>query len=111
MTTELLYRTDAYLQATPARVLFHTPEGGIVTDRTVFYATGGGQPGDSGRVEWDGGRLTIATALKVEGGGIALVRTDGRLQFDVNMTNLTKANLKPSSQMMRLVRQVIGSVR
>ncbi len=46
-----------------------------------------------------------------QGGGIALVRTDGRLQFDVNMTNLTKANLKPSSQMMRLVRQVIGSVR
>jgi len=51
----------------------HTPEGGIVVDRTVFYATGGGQPGDCGLVEWDGGRLTIATAVKVEGGGIALV--------------------------------------
>ena len=73
MMTEPLFRADAYLREVEARVIGHTPEGGIVVDRTVFYATGGGQPGDSGRVEWDGGRLTIATALKVEGGGIALV--------------------------------------
>jgi misacylated tRNA(Ala) deacylase len=76
MTTELLFRTDAYLQATPARVLFHTPEGGIVTDRTVFYATGGGQPGDSGVMVWEGGRLAIATAVKAEGGGVAHVAAE-----------------------------------
>ena len=29
----------------------HTPEGGILTDRTVFYPTGGGQPGD-GAGQW-----------------------------------------------------------
>lgn len=73
MITEPLFRADAYLREVEGRVIGHTPEGGIVVDRTVFYATGGGQPGDSGRVEWEGGRLTIATALKVEGGGIALV--------------------------------------
>lgn len=73
MTTELLFRADPYLQTAEARVLAHTPEGGIVLDRTVFYPTGGGQPGDSGLLVWDGGRLAIATAVKAEGGGVALV--------------------------------------
>ena len=73
MTTELLFRDDPYLHSAPARVLAHTPEGGIVLDRTVFYPTGGGQPGDSGWLSWPGGRLAIATTVKVEGGGVALV--------------------------------------
>jgi misacylated tRNA(Ala) deacylase len=54
-------------------VLGHTPEGGILIDRSVFYPTGGGQPGDSGRIRWDGGALSVATAVKAEGGMIALV--------------------------------------
>lgn len=73
MITDLLFRTDPYLQAAEARVVAHTPEGALVLDRTVFYPTGGGQPGDSGVLDWGGGRLSIATALKVEGGGVALV--------------------------------------
>ena len=76
--TELLYRADAYLQACEARVIGHTPEGGIVVDRSVFYATGGGQPGDNGHIEWDGGRMAIATAVKVEGGDVALVPAEPR---------------------------------
>ena len=71
--TELLFREDAYLTECPAVVVAHTPEGGIVVDRTVFYPTGGGQPGDCGVVLWGGGRLAIATAVKVEGGQVALV--------------------------------------
>jgi misacylated tRNA(Ala) deacylase len=66
--TELLFRADPYLQAADARVVAHTPEGGLVVDRSVFYPTGGGQPGDSGMLDWDGGRLPIATTIKVEGG-------------------------------------------
>lgn len=73
MMTAPLFRDDAYLRETASTVLAHTPEGGIVVDRSVFYATGGGQPGDSGWISWDGGRMAIATAVKVEGGGIALV--------------------------------------
>lgn len=73
MTTDLLFRTDAYLREANATVLAHTPEGGIVVDRSVFYATSGGQPGDNGQISWHGGKLTIATAVKVEGGLIALV--------------------------------------
>lgn len=71
--TDLLFRDEPYLASADATVIAHTPEGGLVIDRSVFYATAGGQPGDSGFVTWDGGRLSIATAVKVEGGGIALV--------------------------------------
>ena len=73
MMTELLFRADAYQQSAEARVIAHTPEGALVLDRTVFYPTGGGQPGDSGVLDWDGGRMHIATSIKVEGGGVALV--------------------------------------
>lgn len=68
-----LFRDDAYMQSLRARVIAHTPEGGIVLDQTVFYPSGGGQPGDSGRLEWAGGALDIATAVKSDLGGIALV--------------------------------------
>jgi misacylated tRNA(Ala) deacylase len=44
MTTALLFRDDAYLREAKTRVLGHTPEGGIVVEASVFYATGGGQP-------------------------------------------------------------------
>jgi misacylated tRNA(Ala) deacylase len=70
--TELLFRDDAYLAAADCQIIGHTPEGGLVVDRSVFYATGGGQPGDSGVLEWGGGSVPIATALKVDG-GIALI--------------------------------------
>ncbi|MDQ2065070.1 alanyl-tRNA editing protein [Xinfangfangia sp. CPCC 101601] len=73
--TELLFRTDPYLQSAPARVLAHTPEGGIILDRTVFYPNGGGQPGDSGWLRWEGGRLGIATAVKA-GAEVALVPSE-----------------------------------
>ncbi len=76
--TELLFRDDAYLTQCTARVLGHTPEGGIVVDRSVFYTTGGGQPGDSGQIDWDGGTMAIATAVRVEGGAVALVPAEAR---------------------------------
>jgi misacylated tRNA(Ala) deacylase len=66
--TVLLFREDAYLAEAEAVVVAHTPEGAIVLDRTVFYPTGGGQPGDSGHLIWDAQKLAIATAVKVEGG-------------------------------------------
>lgn len=71
--TALLFRDDPYLREAEARVTGHTAEGGILLDRTVFYPTGGGQPGDSGALVWDGGRVAIATAVKAEGGQVALV--------------------------------------
>jgi misacylated tRNA(Ala) deacylase len=64
MPTELLFRNDAYLPETDATVIAVNDRGGIVLDRTVFYATGGGQPGDTGRLlRADGSSITIATAV------------------------------------------------
>jgi misacylated tRNA(Ala) deacylase len=71
--TELLFREDAYLAAADCRIIGHTPEGGLIVDRSVFYPTGGGQPGDSGAIEWSGGVLPIATTLKLPDGGVALI--------------------------------------
>ncbi|HEY9038948.1 MAG TPA: alanyl-tRNA editing protein [Roseovarius sp.] len=58
------FRTDAYLSEAPGQVIAHTAEGGVVLDRSLFYPTGGGQPGDSGHLVWSGGSLQIATAVK-----------------------------------------------
>jgi len=76
--TEMLFRDDAYLRDAPARVLDHTPEGGIVLDASLFYPTGGGQPGDSGALSWNGQSLAIATAVKGEKDLIVLVPAEPR---------------------------------
>lgn len=64
--TEALFREDAYLTECKAEVLAINDRGGIVLDRTVLYPTGGGQPGDSGTLSWDGGSCAIAVAVKGE---------------------------------------------
>ncbi len=76
MITEALYRSEPYLAETRAQVVAHTSEGGLVTDRTVFYPTGGGQPGDAGWIAWDGGRIPIATAVKGDAGAVVLVPSE-----------------------------------
>lgn len=71
--TQELFREDAYTREARAEVIAHTPEGGLVLDGTIFYPKGGGQPGDSGSIAWDGKEMDIATAVKGEGDAIVLV--------------------------------------
>lgn len=68
-----VYRTDPYARDLAARVMSHTEEGGIVLDQALFYPTGGGQPGDSGWIDWDGQTLAIATTVKGGAGESVLV--------------------------------------
>jgi misacylated tRNA(Ala) deacylase len=62
--TEELFREDAYLKDCVARVV-GVDEAGIRLNRTVFYPTGGGQPGDTGRLlRADGSSVAIADTRK-----------------------------------------------
>ncbi|MGA8969229.1 MAG: alanyl-tRNA editing protein, partial [Pseudolabrys sp.] len=64
MPTQCLFRDDSYLKTCDARVVALTDQGGIVLDRTVFYATSGGQPGDTGALTTEAGaRIPIETAI------------------------------------------------
>lgn len=90
--TERLYLSDAYLRTTTARVeaVEPDPEGGdrhrIRLDRTVMYATGGGQPHDTGHLA---GLEVIAVTSSggdvwhtVEGGPVPEVGTEVTVEID-----------------------------
>src|SRR5579884_924815 len=65
--TELVFREDAYARSCPARVV-GADERGIRLDRTVFYPTGGGQPGDTGILRLASGEaIAIVDTVKGEG--------------------------------------------
>ncbi|MEM8814032.1 MAG: alanyl-tRNA editing protein [Pseudomonadota bacterium] len=64
--TDPLFRDDAYLSVCDAKVLGVNDRGGILLDRSNFYATGGGQPGDIGHLERSDGS-TIAIGATVFG--------------------------------------------
>jgi misacylated tRNA(Ala) deacylase len=63
MPTDCLFREDSYLTSTPAIVVGLTEQGGIVLDRTCFYATSGGQPGDTGVLVASSGELPLGPAI------------------------------------------------
>jgi misacylated tRNA(Ala) deacylase len=64
MTTELVFRADAYARSCQARIVA-ADERGIRLDRTVFYPMGGGQPGDIGVLRLaDGGVISIVDTVK-----------------------------------------------
>ncbi|EJN01656.1 alanyl-tRNA editing protein [Phyllobacterium sp. YR531] len=65
--TTILFRDDSYLKEISATVIAVNDRGGIVTDQTNFYATSGGQPGDTGVfVRSDGSAITIAATVTGE---------------------------------------------
>jgi misacylated tRNA(Ala) deacylase len=66
VSTELLFRDDAYLNTATARVVTAS-DSGIELDRTIFYPMGGGQVGDTGvLVRANGERIVIADTRKGE---------------------------------------------
>ena len=74
MTEELAPR-DAYLRECPAAVVAVAP-GGVILDRTVFYPRGGGQPGDTGLLEWEGGRAVVTDTVREQGDVLHVVAPD-----------------------------------
>jgi misacylated tRNA(Ala) deacylase len=70
--TEELAPKDSYLSSAEGRVL-EAVDGGIFLDRTVFYARGGGQPGDIGTITWHGGSVEIVDTIRRDGKPFHLV--------------------------------------
>jgi misacylated tRNA(Ala) deacylase len=67
MSTELLFRDDAYLRNATARIIAAGAQG-IELDRTIFYPLGGGQAGDAGTLRRASGEvLAIADTRKAPG--------------------------------------------
>jgi len=63
-TVKALFRDDAYLSVAEGKVIAINDRGGIILDQTCFYATSGGQPGDTGFLERaDGSRIEIAATV------------------------------------------------
>ena len=69
--TDKLFLEDAYLRTGTAIVVAQVP-GGIVLDRSPFYARSGGQPGDGGHLAWPGGEAEVAEAVKGENEAVVL---------------------------------------
>lgn len=72
MPEAAVYRADAYARRAEARVTGHAEDGGVILEPALFYPTGGGQPGDTGRITWDGGALDIIGTIKGPGGASIL---------------------------------------
>ncbi|MFH1256585.1 MAG: alanyl-tRNA editing protein [Candidatus Diapherotrites archaeon] len=67
--TELLYLNDSYLKEFQAQIV--SVKGKIIElDRTAFYVHGGGQPSDSGHMEFlgsDNGKARVLSVRKIDG--------------------------------------------
>ncbi|WP_068303008.1 alanyl-tRNA editing protein [Pararhodobacter sp. CCB-MM2] len=75
--TDPLFRKDAYLRQCTTTVTRITEDGALVVAASVFYPQGGGQPGDTGWLDWDGQRLEVANTRKEGATEVALILAEG----------------------------------
>jgi misacylated tRNA(Ala) deacylase len=68
MANDCLFREDSYLKDCEATVVALAPDGGVVLDRTVFYAASGGQPADRGSLSAKGASFAVANVVFTDPG-------------------------------------------
>lgn len=102
--TEALFHEDAYLSSAASSVLGITENGGIILDRTIFYATSGGQPGDTGYLERaDGSKIEIiATQTGVTKNDIIHIPADGQPTLQVGEKLTLHLNWERRYKLMRM---------
>ncbi len=61
--TSKLFENDAYQTKCEAKVVQVNQQNGIILDQTVFYPTGGGQPGDQGTIRLNDSEIKIVTTV------------------------------------------------
>lgn len=67
MVTKALFKDDAYLSTCDAEVVGINDRGGVILNQTCFYATSGGQPGDTGFIErQDGSKIEVTATVNGE---------------------------------------------
>jgi misacylated tRNA(Ala) deacylase len=76
MSMAPIYRIDPYRRSAPGRVVSVTAAG-VRVDPPLFYPTGGGQPGDTGRLVWPGGAARVADTVKGAHGASLLFLAEG----------------------------------
>lgn len=101
--TELIFRDDAYAK-TASAVVTAVGETGVELDRTIFYATGGGQPGDHGvLVRHDGERVRVVDARKgATLGSVVHVLAPGSARLEVGEPLLLELDWERRYALMRM---------
>jgi misacylated tRNA(Ala) deacylase len=90
MPTACLFRDDSYLRECEARVIA-VNEQGIVLDRTVLYATSGGQPNDTGHLRTASGlRIAIANVIFLDQGKTEIAHVPAPGSWSIG-TSVTRA--------------------
>jgi misacylated tRNA(Ala) deacylase len=91
--TTPLFREDAYAASCDAAVVDVTDAGGVVLDRTVFYAQGGGQPGDVGTLTGPDGSALPVTNTVYGPDRATIVHLVGQAAGDLNAGDRVRAEL------------------
>ena len=104
MITKALYRDDFYLSTCEAIVTAVHENGAVELDQTCFYATSGGQPGDTGFLERaDGSRIELAPTIHGADKSVILhIPLEGQPSPDVGEKLVLHINWERRYKLMRM---------